>query len=154
MSGEKRKFKISATGPDGLGLRTKPRNNLNLHPGESATIMVEADSTVAAGGWNFASLNLESQDGGPDLHMPIAVLPSTATNGSVFSKTVDAATAAEGEPLNYQVNVINGQLTGPIEVVDVMPKGVEIVPGSLSSVIINGTTIDPFHNMAPRARSC
>jgi uncharacterized repeat protein (TIGR01451 family) len=131
------------TGPAGLGLSVSP-SNIKVKSGQSADITVTADTTLAPGGWNFGSLELARKGDGPDLHMPIAVNGVTTSNPGVLSKTVDAAAAAEGEPLNYQIDIINGRLTGQIDLEDVLPDGVSFVPGSESEVVSNGTTTSPF----------
>jgi len=138
------KWKVSTTGPAGLDLSADPDSKLKLKKGESRKITVTADTTLAAPGWNFGTLELERKGNGPDLHMPIAVFATNSSNPNVLNKTVDAATAAKGEPLNYQISLTNGQLAGPIDLTDVLPDGLEFVAGSETEVVSNGTTISPF----------
>jgi uncharacterized repeat protein (TIGR01451 family) len=138
-------WELSTTGPAGLALSTDPgRNKLKLGPGESKSITVTADTALAPHGWNFATLELEPEGDGPDLHMPIAVFASNSSNPDLLSKTVDAATAAKGEPLNYQISITNGQVDGLIKLRDALPEGLDFVKGSESAVVTNGTTRQPF----------
>ena len=145
VTGGRAQWELSTTGPAGLKLATDPgRNNLKLGPGESKTITVTADTALAPQGWNFATLELERQGSGPDLHMPIAVFASNSSNPDLLSKTVDAATAAKGEPLNYQISITNGQVDGKIKLSDALPRGLDFVKGSETAVVTNGTTRQPF----------
>lgn len=144
VSGQHSRYQIRTEGPEGLSLRTVPRNNFGIAPGQSVRIKVSADTIVAAPGWNFANLRLNPTGAGPELHMPIAAQAVTSSNSNVLTKTVDHAVAAEGELLTYTINVTNGQLTNVIEVSDAIPDGVEFVPGSESQVVTNGSTISPF----------
>ena len=133
----------STAGPAGLGLSVSP-SNIKVKSGQSADITVTADTVLAAGGWNFGSLELARKGDGPDLHMPIAVNGVTSSNPDVLSKTVDAASAAEGEPLNYEITITNGLLAGQIDLEDVLPDGLSYVDGSANEVIANGLTTSPF----------
>jgi len=132
-------FDVSTSGPAGLGLSASP-SNLKVKSGQSADITVSADTVLAAAGWNFGSLELARKGDGPDLHMPIAVNGVTSSNPDVLSKTVDAASAAEGEPLMYDVSIVNGNLVGQIDMVDELPDGTSYVPGSAIDVVTNGLT--------------
>ena len=136
-------WNLSANGPAGLGLTVSP-DRLKLKAGESATVSVDADTALASSGWNFAQLDMERDGDGPDLHMPIAIFAATSSNPNVLSKTVDAETAAEDEPLMYQIDITNGQLAGVINLTDVLPEGLDFVPGSETEVVTNGTTVSPF----------
>jgi len=142
VSGQPLTVNLEAIGPEGLGLSTS--SNLSLAPGESGNVTVSADTTLAAAGWNFAELELQTNNGSPKLHMPIAVLASAASNADTLTKTVDAAEAVAGEVLSYEINVNNTELSGVIDITDVLPTGLNFVPGSESSVITNGTTLSPF----------
>lgn len=148
VAGHTTRWDLSTTGPAGLELSTDPGRKLRLKKGKSMTITVTADTSLAAPGWNFGTLELERNGTGPghgpDLHMPIAVFAANSSNADLLSKTVDTATAAEGEPLNYEISISNGQLAGQIDLTDILPDGLEVVPGSLSEVITNGSTILPF----------
>ena len=133
----------STAGSAGLGLSVSP-SEIKVKSGQSAEITVSADTTLAESGWNFGSLELARKGDGPDLHMPIAVNGVTTTNPGVLSKSVDAVTAAEGEPLNYQIEIVNGRLAGQIDLTDALPNGLSYVPGSATEVITDGSTITPF----------
>ena len=86
--------------------------NLKLKKGQSGTVTVTADTTLSADGWHFGTVNLDRNlDKGPDLHMPIAVYASKATDANIFTKTVDVDTAQAGDILNYELNITNGHLT-------------------------------------------
>lgn len=119
--------------------------NMKIKKGQDATITVTADTTLASEGWYFGTVNLDRNlDKGPDLHMPIAVYASKASNAEVFTKTVDAATAAPGDTLTYELTVTNGQMTGPITVTDAVPAGTTFVPGSETESVVGGTTSSPW----------
>ena len=133
----------STAGPAGLGLTVSP-SSIKVKSGQSAEITVTADTKLAPGGWNFGSLELARKGDGPDLHMPIAVNGVTSSNPDVLSKTVDAETVAEGEPLNYEISITNGQLAGQIDLIDVLPDGLSYVEGSANEVVTNGSTSSPF----------
>ena len=135
---------LSTVAAPGLGLSVNPDGRLKVKSGNTAEITVTADTTLAPNGWHFGSLEMARNGDGPDLHMPIAVRAATSSNTDLLTKTVDADTAAEGEPLNYEISLVNGTLAGTIDLTDVLPEGVEFVEGSESEVITNGTTITPF----------
>ena len=120
-------------------------NNLKLKKGQSATITVTATNYSSAVGWQFGSLNLASNgNSGPDLHMPMAVFASKASNPDLFNKSVDSDTAVDGDTLTYEVSVTNGLVAGPITVTDVVPAGATLVAGSETEVVSNGTTSSPW----------
>ena len=135
---------LSTVAAPGLGLSVNPDGRLKVKSGEMAEITITADTTLAPSGWHFGSLEMARNGDGPDLHMPIAVRAATSSNPDLLTKTVDAATAAAGEPLNYEISLVNGTLAGTIDLTDVLPDGVEFVEGSESEVVTNGTTITPF----------
>jgi uncharacterized repeat protein (TIGR01451 family) len=117
------------------------KNNLKLKSGQSATITVTANNFTSAEGWQFGRLDLDRNKGkGPDLHMPMAVFASKASNATLFTKTVDSASASAGDTLTYQLNVNNGPLTGPITVTDELPDGTTFVANSETESVNNGTT--------------
>ena len=117
------------------------KHNLKLKAGESATITITAHNYSSAGGWQFGSLKLDSNgNSSPDLHMPLAVFASKASNAELFSKTVDRETAASGDILSYQLKVTNGQLDGPITVTDVVPAGSSYVAGTAMESVVSGVT--------------
>lgn len=118
-------------------------SSLKIKQGETASFTVSADTYIASG-WNFAEVDIERKGDGPDLHMPIAVMAAVSTNPQVFTKTVNKATATNGESLTYEISIVNGQLTGPITLSDVLPEGIDYTPGSVTGVVSNGTTSSPF----------
>ena len=116
-----------------------------LKKGESAEVTVTADTSLSAEGWHFGTVNLDRNlDNGPDLHMPIAVYATKASNPDAFTKTVDAATAAPGDTLTYELTVSNGSMAGPITVTDVVPDGTTFVSSSETESVTNGTTSSPW----------
>lgn len=119
--------------------------NLRLAKGRDGTVTVTADTALTPEGWHFGTVELDRNLGkGPDLHMPIAVYSSKATNPAAFTKTVDASTAAPGDTLTYELTVTNGQMRGPITVTDVVPDGTTFVPASETEVVSNGSTSSPW----------
>lgn len=118
--------------------------NLKLKKGQSGTVTVTADTTLSADGWHFGTVNLDRNlDKGPDLHMPIAVYASKATDANIFTKTVDVDTAQAGDILNYELNITNGPFDGVISVADMQPAGATFVEGSESVTVTNGSTVTP-----------
>ncbi len=116
-------------------------NSLKLKAGQSAQITVTAYNYTSDVGWQFGELSLSSNgSSGPDLHMPMAVFASKASNPELFSKVVDNETAVAGDVLNYSLSLVNGQLTGPITVSDTLPAGTTYVAGSASVSVVNGST--------------
>ena len=144
VTGHSARWDLGTSGPAGLGLDTNPGRKLKLKKGEAAEITVTADTTLATPGWNFAELKLDRKGDGPDLHMPIAVFATNTSNPELLNKTVDAATIAEDEPLNYEITITNGPISGQIDLTDALPDDLEYVPGSASETITNGITISPF----------
>lgn len=139
-------WKLSTVDSSGLDLTVEPKNGIQLDAGESGTVTVTANTALAPAGWNFGKLQLKRKDRGktPNLHMPVAVFASNSSNPNLLSKTVDAEAAAQGEPLNYEIRIVNGQLQGEIHLSDVLPPELTIVPGSLTELVTDGTTTSPF----------
>ena len=144
VSGTHARYRIKTEGPDGLALSTTPSGSFGIRPGQSVSIKVNANTTVASGGWNFANLSLDPGGAGPTLNMPIAVQAVTSSNPNALTKTVDHSVAADGELLTYTIGITNGQLTNVIDLRDSLPDGLDFVPGSETEVVTNGTTISPF----------
>lgn len=123
---------------------------VKIKKGRSATITVTVSNYASSTGWQFGQLDLKTNRGNggrrnkPFLHMPIAVFASKASDATLFTKTVDSATAAAGDTLTYELNVTNGPLTGPITVNDVVPAGSTFVAGSETEVVSNGSTTSPW----------
>jgi len=148
-------YDLSVETDGGVVFKTDPKK-LKVKKGESKTITVYADTSLADGGWNYASLEMStkgkkgkkskkskkgSKNSSPDLHMPIAIQATSSSNPTLLTKTVDAETAAKGEPLMYEINVTNGPIAGQIDLEDMLGKDLMLVPGSLSQTITNGTAI-------------
>jgi uncharacterized repeat protein (TIGR01451 family) len=146
VTGNTAHWSVDTSGPEGLGLSVDPGQELRMSKGQSKDITVTADTSLAEPGWNFGTLEL-GRSSGPDLHMPIAVFAANSSNPSFLTKTVDAAIVAEDEPLNYEISITNGPVTGQIDLVDVLPDGLEFVDGSENTVLVNGTESVPLsHN--------
>jgi uncharacterized repeat protein (TIGR01451 family) len=137
---------------DGFGVETavSPQAksgdyNLQLKKGEQGTITVTADTTLSPEGWHFGRVDLDRNlDQGPDLSMPIAVYATQASNPSIFSKSVDATSAAPGDTLTYEINVVNDDMVGPITVSDVVPDGATFVADSETESVVGGSTTSPW----------
>ena len=115
--------------------------NLKLKKGQSATITVTANTTKSDEGWYFGAVHLDrNRDKGPDLHMPISVYASRASDPTLFTKTVDADVAVPGDTLTYELSVTNGPVVGPITVTDVLPAGTTFVDASETESVVNGLT--------------
>lgn len=136
-------WELKTTDSGGMELSVDEKD-LKIKKGRSETVTVTADTSFASPGWNFGTLELKRRGDGPDLHMPIAVFATNSSSPDLFSKSVDADAAAKGEPLNYEIRIVNGQLQGEIKLSDVLPRNLDIVPGSLTESITDGTTISPF----------
>jgi len=135
-------WNLSATMPDGVGLKINPTSQIVVKNGHSKEVRFEADTTYADTGWNYAEVQLTPQNGsGPALHLPLAVYVAPSTDVNLFTKSVDAGTASGGEILNYELSIINGSLDGPISLVDKEPKGARFVPGSATSEVTLGTIV-------------
>lgn len=135
------KWKLSVEG-SAAAMSVSPKH-LKLGAGESAEITVTADTSLSPGGWSFAELKLKASGADlVDLHMPIAIVAANSTSSSL-SKTVDKAQAVEGDVLNYQVGVTNGQVTDIINISDMLPSGVTYVDGSAIPTITGGSEISP-----------
>lgn len=137
------RYDLSVDGPPGLGLTVSP-SRLNLGMNKTAQVTVTANTLLAAGGWNFGNLVLSARGKAPELHMPIAVLPSDSELPGVFSHTVDSANASAGDTLTYSLQVTNGTLSGGIDVTATLPPEVDFVPGSLTQTVNNGSTSSAF----------
>lgn len=125
--------------------KAKGSNNLKLKAGESGTITVTATNYDADTGWQFGRLKLASNgNSSPDLHMPIAVFTSKASNPEVFTKSVDLESAIDGDVLSYELTVTNGQMAGPISVTDVLPDSATYVEGSAMESVVGGMTTSPW----------
>ncbi len=125
--------------------KAKGSNNLKLKAGEEGTITVTATNYNADIGWQFGQLSLSSNgDSSPDLHMPIAVFASKASNPDVFVKSVDRDMASAGDTLMYELQVTNGQLAGPVTVSDPLPEGTTYVEGSATESVIGGMSTSAF----------
>ncbi len=127
---------------DTMDIQVSPKH-ISLRPGESASITVTADTTTAPEGWNFGSIKLNSAGNRyVNLHMPIAV-NTQRSSASTLSKTVDMASAVQGDILSYEINVTNGQLADVINISDMLPNGVELIESSVMSSITNGAEVSP-----------
>lgn len=126
-----------------LKLTAEP-GEISLRNGESATIKVSADNTLAAEGWNFGELQMKPSNANlTNLHMPVAV--QTARTSSVnLSKTVDKTNAVQGDLLTYTIELVNGQLDGTINLTDAVPAGVTAIASSATETITKGETFKPF----------
>ena len=140
------RWRLSTAGPAGLDFETSPRRRVKLGPDETQEITVSVDTRLAEPGWNFASLELDNKNFGPDLHMPIAIFVANSSDPALFNKTVDAEEAFRGEPVNYEINITNGPIGGQIDIVDVLPPELEYVEGSASESVTLGSTISPFQH--------
>jgi uncharacterized repeat protein (TIGR01451 family) len=137
-------WNVSYEAPEGLALSVS-RPLVSLGPGGSSSIRVDADTTLASPGWNFATLTLTPLNPSqPELHLPIAVNAVAGTDPGLLSKTVDKATAARGDVLSYEINIVNGTLADPILMTDVLPQGLKLVSGSLSEEVTGGETLSPL----------
>lgn len=127
----------------GLKLTAEP-GQVTLRSGQSATVRVTADNTLAAPGWNFGELQLRPNNHKlVNLHMPVAVQTARSTSPNL-TKAVDKATAVEGDLLTYTINLANGQLDGTLNLSDVVPEGLTAIASSVSEVVTNGETTKPF----------
>ena len=134
-------FDAVVVAPAGIDVTVNPPQ-LVLENGESATFTVEFTPNGAAvmDEWTFGSLTWTNDAGVSDARSPIAVRPLTATNANVFTKTVDASTAASGDTLTYELSVTNDVMAGPITVTDVLPAGTTFVGASETEVVTDGLT--------------
>lgn len=141
-------WEVSTTSPPGINFSFSIPGGgtaLALLGGQSKSITVMADTSLAAEGWYFGSLNMVRElTKGPTLHMPIAVFAARSTNPDVFVKTVDKDTAGPGDTLTYELTVTNGPYFAPVLVQDILPPGTTLVAGSETEVVTDGTTLFPW----------
>ncbi len=117
---------------------------IELNAGESADITITANTTLAPGGWNFGSITMKpNKNKYSMLGMPVAVGAATSTSPNL-SKSVDKAVAIKGDILNYTISVSNGQIIDTIDISDMLPDGLEYVPGSASGVVTDGAEVSPL----------
>ncbi|MFT5313686.1 MAG: hypothetical protein ACI8Z9_002179, partial [Paraglaciecola sp.] len=133
---------LSASGADGAGFSVEP-SHLKIKKGTTASFTVTADTRLASG-WNFGQVDVERRGDGPDMHLPIAVNAVTSSNAGVFTKSVDKARAADGDILSYEINIINGQLDGVINLTDHIPDEVTAIAGSETQMVNGGSTLSVF----------
>ena len=135
-------WNLSATMSAGTDLKINPTSQIIVKKGHTKEVRVEVDTTYADTGWNFAEVQLTPKNGNsPALHLPVAVFVTPATDGNLFSKSVDASSAQAGDILNYELSITNGPLEGTITLTDKEPKGAKFVPGSATSEVTGGTII-------------
>lgn len=135
-------WRVTSTSPDGSGLKLNPTSQIVVKKGNTKEVRFEADTTYADTGWNYAEVQLTPENGDSEpLHLPVAVYVTPATDGVLFSKTVDSDSAEAGDILNYELSITNGPLEGVISLEDKEPKGAKFVPGSESVTVVNGSTI-------------
>ncbi len=138
------RYDVTVDAPAGLDVTVSP-SAFSIGMNQTQDITITANTLFAAAGWNFATLELTPRNGNaPNLHMPIAVLPSNSELPGVFAHTVDSADATEGDTLSYGLQVTNGTLAGAIDLSATLPAEVDIVPSSLAATIAGGTTSAPF----------
>ncbi|MBT8078656.1 MAG: S8 family serine peptidase, partial [Gammaproteobacteria bacterium] len=133
----------SFSGPTGLDVTVDPAS-LKVKSGQSGTITVTANSATAPSGWQFGQVDLARRGDGPDLHMPVAVLPSNSTDATLFNKSVSQSTAVSGDMMTYTIDITNGPIVGTIDLTDTVPDGTTFVSGSETETVTNGTTSSPF----------
>lgn len=138
------RWDVTVDAPAGLDVTVSP-STFSLGMNQTQSITITANTLFAGADWNFATLNLSPRNGNsPDLHMPIAVFPSSSTLPGVVSHAVDAAAANEGDTLAYSVQIANGTLGGQTDLSVALPPEVDLVPSSLASSISGGTTGSAF----------
>jgi len=138
-------FNVSVDAPPGIDVSVSP-TTMKLRKGQSAdfevTFSVTADTVMDE--WTFGSLTWADKGGQYAVRSPIAIYPTSASNASLFTKSVDSDTASAGDMLTYEINVTNGPIAGPITVTDAVPDGTMFVPGSETESVVNGSTITPW----------
>jgi len=141
----KKIFHVSVDAPPGIDVSVSP-SRIKLGKDETAdyqvTFSVSGDTVMDE--WTFGSLTWTDQGGIHSVRSPIAIFPTESTNATLFTKTVDSATASSGDTLTYEINVTNGPVAGPITVTDVVPAGTTFVPASETESVVNGSTTAPW----------
>jgi uncharacterized repeat protein (TIGR01451 family) len=119
-----------------LGLSVSP-HTLSLAPGGSGSFTLEADCALAApGGWLFGGVELWELDAlAPDAHLPLAVLPSVSSGALLLTKSVNAAAAATGDTLSYQIEIKNLSDATSFSLVDPIPDNATYVPASAAGLL-------------------
>ena len=121
-----------------------------LRPGQSATFTVTVNNVQSSEGWQHGEIMMSRGKrvrSGPKQrrrYMPMSVFASKASDDTLFTKTVDSDTVANGDSLVYELSVTNGNLSGPITVTDVLPDGVTFVAASETENVVGGSTTSAF----------
>jgi len=138
-------FDAVVDAPAGIDVVVDPMQ-LVLAENETAsyTVTFTPNGEAVMGEWTFGSLTWTNDAGASDARSPIAIRPVTSTNASVFTKSVDASTAAAGDTLTYELSVTNDVMEGPITVTDMLPAGTTFVPASETEVVTGGSTTSPW----------
>lgn len=135
---------VESDDPD-LGITVTP-DQVKLRPGESASFQVDVDTTLAADdAWKFGAVVWSTKKNGDEgnhghkdasnAYLPIAAFAASSTDPSQLTKSVDKASAAQGETLTYDISLNNLTLTDPITLTDVIPPNAAFVAGSESALV-------------------
>lgn len=136
-------YDLQLVAPEGVEMAVSPRQ-IGLHPGETATIEISANTAFASDAWQFATLKLMPlgfSQHKPELSMPISIKPATSTNLELLNVTLDADAVKVGDILNFEVTIRNRQLEEPISLIAELPRGVRLL-GNSSAQNIDGTPGD------------
>ena len=120
-----------------------------IWPGDTKTIRVDANTTVAGEDWAFGQLNMVPAGfwgtaDQPDLHMPIAVKPAFTTASGLLGASASTDTAEAGDTVSMTVEVANRTLTGNTRVWTFLPPNMRVDASSLQATITAGTTTKPL----------
>ncbi|MBX2859037.1 MAG: S8 family serine peptidase [Cellvibrionaceae bacterium] len=139
-------YSLDLEAPEGVELQVSPRQ-IGLHPGETATIEITADTALASDAWQFATLNMRPLGFGqhkPDLHMPISIKPATTTNPDLLRVSLDAETVKVGDTLTFEVTLTNRELEEPIALRAELPQGVRLLGNSSTQELVDAQTEQEF----------
>jgi len=125
---------VTVTGDAGLDVVVLPEK-VTLGVDNQASFNVQADvSALTSGTWYFATITWTEESGlYPPARMQVVVRPQTSTNALMLQKSVNKASAKQGDTLNYQLKISNfnpGETTFFVR--DPLPKNITYIPDSVS----------------------
>jgi subtilisin family serine protease len=115
VTDERQRFSVSADAPRGSTITVTPRN-LNLRPGQSATLTIIVESDAPIGSQQFGSIELDAAGAGGSMHLPVAFVH---TQGSVtLTQACDPATIRQREVSTCTVEAANTSFDDQVVDVD------------------------------------
>jgi len=128
---------------DGVKMSVSPKV-LSLAAGESAEVTVTANTAFGPSDWSFGQLILKPRNEDfTRLHMPIATFAQKSTT-PFLDLTASSSAVSKGDIQTYTMTLNNGPFSGEISLSSELPSGLEVIEGSLTETVTNGTTDAEF----------